>query len=226
MCLVKVGVWPSQPSCKWWRLWDVLWAFGAVQKSLSQAQALELELGRACSMLSLSPFLSLSLCTQTEPSTSLLQVPAGKSFWLLGWEGGRCIKTKSSSFYMSQDDKIRLLQLPAGLQWRTISASKRREQTHNGVFIWVSFSVSGQWAHLWDDDTNGCTISSNWEQKGQFIQKDEVMFPPCKHFLVWFKMRQSHKVTEKCCSSDGHTKLPLLYRQQLLNATVTTWCLI
>lgn len=71
---------------------------------------------------------------------------------------------------MNSDENIRLLQLPEGSKWRKMSAFRRQGQTHNGVFIWVSFSVSGRWVHLWDDATSWCTVSSNPVQKGQVIQ--------------------------------------------------------
>lgn len=48
-----VGMWPSQPSSKWWRLWGVLWGFGAARESLSQAQGL----GQGGTCCTLSPSL-------------------------------------------------------------------------------------------------------------------------------------------------------------------------
>lgn len=79
---VEVGVWPCQSSSKWWRLWGVLWDFGATQESLSQ----ELGQGRTCSTL--PPSLSM-LPRKSRGFNSSTRIPAGKCF---RWGGGRGMK--------------------------------------------------------------------------------------------------------------------------------------
>lgn len=85
-----VGVWPSQPSSKWWRLWGVLWGFGAAQESLSQAQGLGQ--GGTCSTL---PLLTCWGSTTSAVLESKLANPFG---FETGVGGGGGQKTKDPSF--------------------------------------------------------------------------------------------------------------------------------
>lgn len=96
---VGVGVWPCQPSSKWWRLWGVLWDFGATQESLSQ----ELGQGRTCSTFPNS----LSLCSleRAGASTPLFKSQLANAFG----EGVGGAWNQVSKVYMSWDEKIRLL---------------------------------------------------------------------------------------------------------------------
>lgn len=146
--LVVLGVemWPSQPASqagsKWWRLWGVLWDFGATQGPLSQAQ----RLGQRGTFLHTLPLASHQLGF----TVPCLQVQIVK-LWF--WKGGRIpsftwIEMRISDCLNSLWD-----------QWK-MSTSMRLDQNHNGVFIWVSFSVGGCWVHLWDDATNWCTVPS------------------------------------------------------------------
>lgn len=143
-----VGVWPSQLSSKRWRLWGS----GAAQRVPEPSPRAGPERDQLHSLSSLAGAgAPLFLCS----------VQAGKSFWF--WEGGERRGRKQSvlALHENRDENLRLLQLPKGSEWRKMSASRRRGQTNNGVFIWVLFSVSGRGVHLWDDATNWCTVSLN-----------------------------------------------------------------
>lgn len=100
--------------------------------------------GRASDLLHTLP----TLLHQLGFTLSCLQAQIGKLWY---WRGGRIprftwIETRISGRLSSSWD-----------QWKMLT-SKRLGQNHNGVCIWVSFSVGGCWVHLWDDATNWCTV--------------------------------------------------------------------
>lgn len=132
-----------QAGSKWWRLWGVLWDFGATQRPLSQAR----RPGQ----------------WGTAPHSPSCVAPAGLSPFLVSkskigklwfWKkGGRIPSFTWIEMWISE----RLSSLWD--QWKMLT-SKRLGQNHNGVFIWVSFTAGGCWVHLWDDATNSCTVPS------------------------------------------------------------------
>lgn len=139
-------MWPSQPSSKWWRLWGVLWSFGAARESLSQAQGLGH--GGTCSSLAEALLLLCSKSKLAKGGVGRIAKPNDPSFT---W-----VEMRISGFFTSR---------------RKMSVSKRWGRTHNGNFIWVSFTVSGRRVHLCDDATRLCTDSLSSVYKGSVHPK-------------------------------------------------------
>lgn len=144
---VGVGVWPCQPSSKWWRLWGVLWDFGATQESLSQ----KLGQGRTCSTFPNS----LSLCSleRAGASTPLLKSQLANAFGE-GWEGH---ETKCPRFTWAEMRKSGFF----NSLWD--NSGGPRQLPKGGTRIAMEFSsgfhsVSERRVHLWDVAINWCTV--------------------------------------------------------------------
>lgn len=141
---LECGMWPSQSSSKWWRLWGVLWGFGAERESLSQAYRLS-QGGTFFHSVAAAPRL---------PCAALLWAPAGLCFQKGG--GGRGIALHELRW------EYQASSFPAGWERRTTSASKRQDQTHNEFssgFHFVSVGVKFIYAMMQQSDVQFVQIS-------------------------------------------------------------------
>lgn len=147
LVMLGVGVWPSQPSSKWWRLWGVLWSpgsllwgFGAAQNSLSQAQGLGQ--GRTCSTL-----LLFSSRSPLSPVWQSLLATRGGEGGGMAFEG----KNHGPQLYTTRDENIRFLQLSMGSERRNMAASMRAGPVTQWRFRQHFIQCQWGWDHLWDD---------------------------------------------------------------------------